>query len=66
MAQPLVTPAANPTALAKAIETGFQAAVAKAVDDAHDAGLAVPVLGAGDKVVWLPPDTTVLSAKKRA
>ena len=46
-------------AMAEAIEAGFQAAAAQAIQEAHNAGLSVPVLGMVDKVAWLPPDNAL-------
>ncbi len=66
MAQPIVPSIATAAALAEAIEAGFQAAAAIAVKDAHEAGLAVPVLGVGDKIAWLPPDRVSTFNKRRA
>ena len=56
---PLVPRTMTTAAMAEAIEAGFQAAAAQAIQEAHNAGLSVPVLGMVDKVAWLPPDNAL-------
>ena len=47
--------------IAARIEKGFRQAANQAIQEAHAAGLAVPVLGSDGRAVWLNPDGTVTS-----
>jgi hypothetical protein len=47
--------------LAARIEAGFRQAANQAIQDAHAAELAVPVLGSDGRAAWLHPDGAVIS-----
>lgn len=50
-----VAPDVDADVLVDLLEQGFETAVAHAIQEAHAAGVAVPVLDAREAVVWLEP-----------
>lgn len=56
LAEPLVC-----ADLAARIEQGFRQAANQAIQEAHAAGLAAPVLDSDGRAVWLNPDGIVTS-----
>lgn len=57
-------PASQLDALAEQIEAGFRDAAARAIREAHAAGLPAAVLDEAGKPAWLHPDGTARSADR--
>jgi hypothetical protein len=50
--------------VATRLEAAFRAGAADAIQQAHDAGLAVPVLDKADRLAWIHPDGSVQPARE--